>query len=115
MEVNRMSENRDAVRVDEHGVYRVAGTRVMLESVAYPYLNGQSPEYIREAYPALTISEIKAAIAFFDANRAEVDLYLENQENLWQRLRAEQDRNPSPTMRRLRAFRERCERRHIPI
>lgn len=114
-EVMSAQETKSAVRVDEHGVYRVADTRVMLESVIYPFLRGESLESIREGYPALTILEISAAIGFFKANRAEVELYLENQEMLWRRLRADQDSNPSPPVKRLREFKERCERRCIPV
>jgi uncharacterized protein (DUF433 family) len=95
-------DQNTAVRVDEHGVYRVAATRVMLESVVYPYLNGQSPECIRDQYPALTIPEIEAAIAFFNANRPEVDAYLARQEKLLDELRRRQETENGPFLQKLR-------------
>jgi uncharacterized protein (DUF433 family) len=108
-----MSEKSTAVRIDEHGVYRVADTRVMLESVIYPYLDGHSLNCIREQYPALTIEEIEGAIAFFKANKAEVNAYLARQEKLWEDLRRKQVEENSPLLQKLRAARA-LRSRHDP-
>jgi uncharacterized protein (DUF433 family) len=97
-----MSEKTAAVRIDEHGVYRVADTRVMLESVIYPYLEGHSVNCIREQYPALTIEAIEGAIAFFKAHKAEVNSYLARQEKLWEDLRRKQEEENSPLTQKLR-------------
>lgn len=58
------------------GAYRVAGSRVSLDSVVYSFLAGQSPESIAESFPTLTLEQVYGAITFYLANRPEVDAYL---------------------------------------
>ncbi len=58
------------------GGYWVAGTRVSLDSVAYAFLSGQSAESIAQSFPALTLEQVYGAIAFYLANRSDVDTYL---------------------------------------
>ena len=61
----------------QDGGYRVRGTRVSLDSVVYRFLEGLSPESIRDdCFPALTLEQVYGAITFYLANRAEVDAYL---------------------------------------
>ena len=60
----------------EDGAYRVAGTRVSLDSVVYGFLQGQTAETIAQSFPALTLEQVYGAIAFYLANRSEVDAYL---------------------------------------
>ena len=64
------------VRKDEHGVYRVGNTRVMLDGVVVSFRDGLSPETIMQQYPALTLEQVYGAITFYLANREEVDAYL---------------------------------------
>ena len=75
--------------------YRVSGTRVSLDSVVYAFLNGQSPESIVDSFPSLTLEQVYGAIAFYLANRTEIDDYLRKGEEefaaLSQKLR---DSNP---------------------
>ena len=100
-----MMNPKSYVRTDEHGVMRVGQTRVMLDGVVIAYWEGDSPESIRKQYPSLTLEDVYGAIAYYLGNRAEVDAYLERQEKHWQELRADQDRNPSPLIKRLVALR----------
>jgi uncharacterized protein (DUF433 family) len=93
------------VRTDEHGVMRVANTRVMLDAVVAGFQQGYSPESIRQQYPALTLEQVYGAITYYLAHRVEVDAYLQKQDELWDRLRREADQNPSPVITRLRALR----------
>jgi uncharacterized protein (DUF433 family) len=58
------------------GVYRVGGTRVSLDSLVYLFREGVSAEGMVESYPALTLEQVHGALAFYLANRAEVDAYL---------------------------------------
>jgi len=58
------------------GVYRVGGTRVSLDSVVYGFLEGQTAETIAQSYPALTLEQVYGAIAYYLANRPEIDTYL---------------------------------------
>mgnify|MGYP003624064142 CR=1 FL=1 len=97
-----MNANKTYVRTDEHGAMRVGHTRVLLESVIYPFQEGQSPEMIRQQYPALNLEEVYGAITFYLANRESVSHYLERQEKLWEELRQKAEQNPSPVVERLR-------------
>lgn len=58
------------------GTYRITGTRVSLDSVVFCWLEGQSPETIRENFPVLTLEEVYGAITFYLSNQAIIDEYL---------------------------------------
>jgi uncharacterized protein (DUF433 family) len=57
--------------------YWIEGTRISLDSVVYAFRDGQSPEAIGQSFPLLNLEQIYGAIAFYLANRAEIDTYLE--------------------------------------
>jgi uncharacterized protein (DUF433 family) len=57
--------------------YMVAGTRVSLDSVVYGFLSGQSAESIAQSFPVLTLEQVYGAIAYYLAQRDDVDRYLE--------------------------------------
>jgi uncharacterized protein (DUF433 family) len=56
--------------------YWVEGTRISLDSVVYAFSKGVSPESIVQSFPLLTLEQVYGAIAFYLANRAEIDVYL---------------------------------------
>lgn len=58
------------------GVYRIARTRVALDSVIYAFLDGQSAESIAQSFPALTLEQVYGAIAYYLAQRDDIDSYL---------------------------------------
>jgi len=66
---NQYVEQRD-------GGYWVAGSRVSLDSIAYAFLDGQSAESIAQSFPVLTLEQVYGAIAFYLANRSQIDSYL---------------------------------------
>ena len=66
---------RDYVEKHEKG-YRVAGTRVSLDSIVYAYVEGLRPESIADDFPALTLEEVYGAIAYYLGHQAEVDAHL---------------------------------------
>jgi len=72
-------------RID--GAYRVAGTRVSLDSVVYSRRGGESPESIQRSFPTLTLAQIHGAIAYYLAHDNEIDQYLSEGEGEFQRLR----------------------------
>lgn len=47
------------------GGFWVAGTRVSLDSLVYPFRRGASPETIRSSFPILTLEQVYGAIAFY--------------------------------------------------
>lgn len=56
--------------------YWIAGTRISLDSVVYTFRNGLSPESIVKSFPLLTLEQVYGAIAFYLANRDQIDAYL---------------------------------------
>lgn len=56
--------------------FRVVGTRVSLDSIVYAFLDGQTAEAIAQSFPALTLEQVYGAIAFYLANRQEIDAHL---------------------------------------
>jgi hypothetical protein len=44
--------------------------------VVYAYIAGQTAESIAQSFPLLTMEEVYGSIAFYLANRAEIDAYL---------------------------------------
>lgn len=56
--------------------YRIADTRVSLDSVVYAWLDGLSPESIVDSYPALTLEQVHGALAYYLAHQEEIDQYL---------------------------------------
>lgn len=99
-----MSEAKDYVRVDEHGVMRVGDSRVMLDSVVAAFQQGQSPEAIRQQYPALSLEAVYGAITYYLAHPREMEDYLRRQAQLWEQERARSEQRPSPVVERLRAL-----------
>ena len=58
------------------GAYRVADTRVSLDSLVYLFREGFSTESMVESYPALTLEQVHGALAFYLGNQKEIDEYL---------------------------------------
>ncbi len=64
--------------VEQHeDAYRVAGTRVSLDSVVYAFNEGQSPETIAQSFPVLELEQVYGAITYYLAHRPEIDAYVE--------------------------------------
>jgi uncharacterized protein (DUF433 family) len=58
------------------GAYRIADTRVSLDSLVYLFREGMSAESMAESYPALTLEQVHGALAFYLANQKGIDAYL---------------------------------------
>lgn len=56
--------------------YRVAGSRVSLDSIVYGFCNGESPETIAQSFPTLSLEQVYGAVAFYLANQGEIDEYI---------------------------------------
>jgi len=79
------------------GAYRVAGSRVSLDSIVYAFLRGESPEGIVESFPALNLEQVYGAITFYLAHRDTIDAYLRAGKADFARLR-EQARRDHPSL-----------------
>jgi uncharacterized protein (DUF433 family) len=82
---------------DRDGGYFIKDTRVSLDSVVYAFLRGESPEGIAESFPALSLEQIFGALAFYMANRENVDRYLSEGRQEFATLR-EQARQENPAL-----------------
>jgi uncharacterized protein (DUF433 family) len=60
--------------------YWIEGTRISLDSIVYACRQGLSPESIVQFFPLLTLEQVYGAIAFYLANRAEIDAHLATEE-----------------------------------
>lgn len=64
--------------------YWVIGTRVSLDSVVYAFRKGLLPESIAQSYPLLDLEKVYGAIAFYLANRQDIDAYLTAEEEAFE-------------------------------
>jgi uncharacterized protein (DUF433 family) len=72
-------------KVDD--VYRIAGTRISLDSIVYAFWHGQTAESIAQSFPVLTLEQGYGALTFYLANKSEVDTYLEQAEAEFEAMR----------------------------
>lgn len=78
-----------------NGGYYLIGSRVSLDSVAYEFLRGESPEGIVQAFPSLSLEQVYGGITFYLANRSAMDAYLREGERRFDDLaRASREANP---------------------
>jgi len=75
--------------VEQYGEgYRVAETRVSLDSVVSAFLDGLSPETIAtECFPVLTLEQVYGAITYYLSHRDELDAYLQQADAEYEALR----------------------------
>jgi len=59
------------------GSWRIAGTRISLDSVVYSFCEGATPEEICQDFPGLSLAQVYATIAYYLNNREQVDRYLQ--------------------------------------
>lgn len=78
------------------GGYWVANTRVSLDSIVYAFLAGHTAESIAQSFPVLSLEQVYGAVAFYLANRAEIDTYLAKAKKTFEALRqAARDADPT--------------------
>jgi uncharacterized protein (DUF433 family) len=82
---------------------RIKGHRIGIESVLYEYIfHARTPEEIADIFPSLSLEQILATLLYYQRNKVQVDAYLAAWIEFGERMRAEQARNPTPAMLRLR-------------
>jgi uncharacterized protein (DUF433 family) len=84
--------------IQRDGGYYIADSRISLDSVAYAFKRGASPESIQRSFPLLTLEEVYGAIAFYLSHQHEVDLYLKEGEVEFEELRRK-SREANPELR----------------
>lgn len=84
------------MKMDEQGSIRVSGTLVTLDTLMACYLQGDSPEEIHKGFPTVPLTDIYSVIAYYLANRDEIDDYLAQREQTADRIRAEIEATYTP-------------------
>ncbi len=69
---------------------KIAGTGVTVRRIAGWYIGGCTPEEIVRKIPHLTLAQVHAALAYYYANREEIEHDLAAEEALYEKLAAEQ-------------------------
>jgi uncharacterized protein (DUF433 family) len=69
------------------GVYRLAGTRVSLDSIVYAFWRRQMAESIAQSFPVLTLEHVYGALTFYLANNFEIDAHLKAAEAEFEAMR----------------------------
>lgn len=69
------------------GKIRIDGTRITVHRIAVLYKQGQHAEEIAQVYPHLALSQIYAALAYYHANRAEIEADLAASDEEYDELR----------------------------
>lgn len=74
---------------DDHGVIRVSGTRVTLDTVVAAFLRGATAEEIVQQYPSLTLADVYVVLGYYPRHRETVDRYLEQRQQVDDQVRQE--------------------------
>ena len=68
------------------GLIRIEGTRITVHRLATLYKQGQTAEDIAQTYPHLSLGQVYAALAYYHANRAEIESELASADALYDEL-----------------------------
>ena len=79
----------DLLSCTPQGTWRIAGTRVSLDSVIHSFWEGATPEEICQDFPSLSLAHIYSVIAYYLTHRDKVDAYLQEQQQTAEKLREE--------------------------
>jgi uncharacterized protein (DUF433 family) len=93
------------------GNYFLRGSRVSLDSVVYGFLNGESPETIRDNFPTLSLEQVFGAVAFYLAHQTEIDAYLKSKNEAYETARLSQTHVSSELRARMKQSRGHLARR----
>lgn len=88
------------------GGWRIADSRVSLDSVVSAFLEGESPEALAKEFPTLTLKQVHAALAFYLQHKSEIDEYLVDQDAKWRQLKVQSDSQHGSLLERLRRRRQ---------
>ena len=88
----------DAIPIakDRHGVYRIGGTRITLDSLVLTFNRGATAEEIVQKFPALQLSDVYQVLGYYLKHNAELADYLEKRRREQQNLLAAHQEDWSP-------------------
>ncbi len=91
--------------LESHDI-RIKGTRVGIETVLYDYIfRARTPEEIEQSHSTVTLDQVYATILYYLRNKASVAPYITDWIEYGDKMRREQEANPTPAMSRLRKLR----------
>lgn len=90
------------LREDEHGIIRVSGSRVTLDSVVTLFDRGATAEEIAQCFPSLSLGDLYAVLSYVVVRRADVETYLTRRHREDDEAREDADRRSPPTGLRAR-------------
>jgi uncharacterized protein (DUF433 family) len=79
------------------GRLRIDGTRITVNQLVVWYKQGYAPEEIADQYPHLTLAQVFTALAYYHANREEVEADLAAERPEAERLEQEYQQIPRRT------------------
>jgi len=82
---------------DAAGVFHVGTSRVTLDTVVGAFRDGATAEEIAEQYPAISLGQVYAVIAYYLAHTVEVNDYLQAREQHSAEVRQSNERLFDPT------------------
>jgi len=88
--------DRIPLREDEHGVIRVAGTRVTLDTIAEAFNDGATAEEIVQQYPSLALADVYSVIGYLLRHQTDVAAYLKRRAEQCSTIQAENERRFNP-------------------
>jgi uncharacterized protein (DUF433 family) len=71
------------------GRLRIAGTRITVHQIAALHKRGLAAQQVVENCPYITLAQVYAALAFYHANREEIDKELADEDADFERLKEE--------------------------
>jgi uncharacterized protein (DUF433 family) len=77
------------------GAFYFINSRVPLEVVVHEYNNGLPAESIADCFPTLSLEQIHGALAFYYANKAQVEREMGHTDRMWEEFRA---KHPVPAV-----------------
>ena len=79
----------DLIKPTREGLWRVAGTRVSVDSIIHAFWRGSTPEQIVQDYDALSLAQVYGVVHYYVTHRRAVDAYLKAQDRHDKTLRRE--------------------------
>jgi uncharacterized protein (DUF433 family) len=96
------------LRRDAGGAWRVAGTRVPLDTVVVAFDAGATPEEICQRFPTLALADVYAVVGYYLQHRPEVEAYLLRREQEAAEVRREVEARHDPRGLRARLLARRA-------
>ncbi|MCP5050757.1 MAG: DUF433 domain-containing protein [bacterium] len=75
------------LKVDSHGVARIGGTRVTLETVVITFKEGATAEEIVYRYPTLKLADVYSVLSYYLRRKEDVEEYLNQRQQVTEQVR----------------------------